>query len=140
MLGDDVIRRLKQVAHRHGWDGAFALLLASALLLGGAPALAGLARMAKVAGPGMAAKGSERSAAMPSADVARLSLDGFPDSGRFAPQLLYPVVAHGFPAWMHTATVSTAPALRSAHAVIAICIDDLGEDITGTDKAMALPP
>ena len=32
------------------------------------------------------------------------------------------------------------PALRAgARPVIAICIDDLGEDLAGTDKAMALP-
>src|SRR5580698_11490726 len=37
-----------------------------------------------------------------------------------------------------SAIASSAPAL-APHPVIAICIDDLGEDLAGTDKAMALP-
>jgi polysaccharide deacetylase 2 family uncharacterized protein YibQ len=80
----------------------------------------------------MAAEASERGPA----GTTRLALGGFPESGRFAPQLLYPVVNHGFPAWLNSAR-AVAPDVR--HPVIAICIDDLGEDIAGTDKAMALP-
>jgi hypothetical protein len=73
---------------------------------------------------------------------ARLAMNGFPGSGHYAPQLLYPVQDRRFPAWLRVAAIETPAAPQSApvaHPVIAICIDDLGEDIAGTDKAMALP-
>ena len=67
------------------------------------------------------------------------------------PQVLYPVRASPLPDWL-TQAIGEArsgppPALRGVHdvapvrarPVIAICIDDLGEDLAGTDKAMALP-
>src|SRR4051812_3714655 len=126
MTRDPVIRRLWWFAHCHGWDGAFALLLAVAMLMGSAPAQKGLAGWA--GGPAMAAGASERG----SAGTARLVPSGFPESGRFAPQLLYPVVDHGIPAWLHPAGAAPlSSSSRPAHPLIAICIDDLGEDLAG---------
>ena len=134
MTRDSVIRRLKWFVRCHGWDSAFALLLAAAMLVGSAPAQKGLARLA--GSPAMAAEASERSPAA----TAGVALSGFPDSGAFAPQLLYPVVNHGIPAWLHSvSTAAPRRSVRPVNPVIAICIDDLGEDIAGTDKAMALP-
>jgi polysaccharide deacetylase 2 family uncharacterized protein YibQ len=47
------------------------------------------------------------------------------------------------PEWLNQAILEMhrgpPPALRDARPVIAICIDDLGEDLAGTDRAMALP-
>ena len=73
------------------------------------------------------------------------------DENGHAPQVLYPVRASPLPDWLAQAIGDARsgppPALRGVHdiapvrarPVIAICIDDLGEDLAGTDKAMALP-
>jgi len=56
--------------------------------------------------------------------------------------VLYPVARGSMPAWLDEAmrqAKAGRPALRGQRPVIAICIDDLGEDIAGTGKAMALP-
>jgi polysaccharide deacetylase 2 family uncharacterized protein YibQ len=62
--------------------------------------------------------------------------------------VLYPVNTTPLPDWLTEAirNAKSPPPLRGdaleqprAKAVIAICIDDLGEDLAGTDKAMALP-
>ena len=115
--------------------------------LGGAQALAGLPRFVEAALPGMAAQ------AMPGAMAqtqVRLAVSGFDESGS-TPQVLYPVPTNPMPAWLSEAIRASRlpppPALRDVHEVapparkpmIAIVIDDLGEDIAGTDKAMALP-
>jgi polysaccharide deacetylase 2 family uncharacterized protein YibQ len=62
----------------------------------------------------------------------RLALSGFGES-RHAPQVLYPVVARAMPGWLRAAPARKAPPL------VAICIDDLGEDIAGTEQALRLP-
>lgn len=137
MNRESVIRRLP--------DFAFAALLGAGVWLGGASVLAGLPRFLEAALPGMAAQAK----AEPGVSVARFTLPGF-DQSRYAPQVLYPVTTGGFPAWLadavRVARVGPPPPLRgvpaaaqAARPVIAICIDDLGEDIAGTDKAMALP-
>ena len=67
---------------------------------------------------------------------------GFSES-RYTPQVLYPVTPSHMPDWLNRAIVDMQrgppPALRGARPVIAICIDDLGEVLAGTDRAMALP-
>lgn len=128
-------------------DVALAALLGAGVWLGGGQALAGLPRFVEAALPGMTAQ------AMPDpgrATVARLPLPGF-DASAYAPQVLYPVATNPMPRWLTEAIRASRlpppPALRGVHevtppaprAVIAIVIDDLGEDIAGTDKAMALP-
>ena len=70
----------------------------------------------------------------------------------YSPQILFPVESHAAPddlqRGIRPALDSTAsPTSRdvaisggsSATPVIAICMDDLGADLAGTDKAMALP-
>jgi len=125
---------------RHLPELAFALLFAGGLVLGGDAALAGLPRLVEVVTPDIAAQAGVSQAP----HVIRFALSGGFAQSRFAPQVLYPVVAQPKPDWlveaMQTAVPSTPPAApRSARPVIAICIDDLGEDLAGTDKAMALP-
>jgi polysaccharide deacetylase 2 family uncharacterized protein YibQ len=130
---ESLIRRLGDVA--------FVALLGGGLWLGGGSALAGLPRFLDAAMPGMAAQARPDDGL--AHGTARFFLpDGFSES-RHAPQVLYPVKASPFPEWLTQAMqdIQSAPlpAAPVARPVIAICIDDLGEDIAGTDKAMMLP-
>ncbi len=131
MSRESLIRRLPELA--------FALLFGGGLMLGGDAALAGLPRLLAVVTPDMAAQANVKAGQ----DVARFAIpDGFAQS-RFAPQLLYPVTTKPRPDWlveaMRTATNAPPPAAPGQRPVIAICIDDLGEDLAGTGQAMALP-
>jgi len=140
MNRESLIRRMPEIA--------FAALLAAGVITGGPDALAGLPRFLQAAMPGMAAQASPDTGLH---TVAHFTLTGFEES-RFAPQVLYPVATNPVPGWLaqaiQVARLGAPPALRgvkpapvptAARPVIAICIDDLGEDIAGTDKAMALP-
>ncbi|HEY0266618.1 MAG TPA: divergent polysaccharide deacetylase family protein [Rhizomicrobium sp.] len=146
---ESLIRRIGRFAP----EAAFVLLLAGGLVTGGGAALAGLPRVLDAAMPGMAAQASADDGFAHGA--ARFTLaEGFSES-RYAPQVLYPVATNPFPDWLTEAVRAvrsgSPPALRGMRTyqnglplrylrpVIAICIDDLGEDIAGTDKAMALP-
>ncbi len=133
MTRESLIRRVPEIA--------FAVLFGAGLVLGGGAALAGLPKFVDATLPGMAAEADVKDEF--AHGVAHFALpQGFSES-RFAPQVLYPVSAHPLPAWLARAMVELhsgpPPALRAARPVIAICIDDLGEDLAGTDKAMALP-
>src|SRR6185503_15541588 len=133
MIRESLIRSWPEIA--------FALLFGGGLILGGDAALAGLPKVLDAAVPNMAAQAGVKRAQ----DVARFAIpDGFAES-RFAPQVLYPIAATPLPAWL-TEAMRNAKSLPVLHGpvdktkpVIAICIDDLGEDLAGTDKAMALP-
>lgn len=151
--GDLIRRRLPEIA--------FAALFGAGLVLGGNAALAGLPKFVDAVLPGMAAQADVSDVL--AHGVARLAVpQGFGES-RFAPQVLYPVTQKPMPAWLADAirlgSGSQAPPprgvpdaasavrrdpsdglpLRYSRPVIAICIDDLGEDLAGTDRAMALP-
>ena len=139
--GDLIRRRLPEIA--------FAALFGAALELGGNAALAGLPKFVDAVLPGIGAQADVGDGL--AHGVARLAVpQGFGES-RFAPQVLYPVVQNPMPAWLSEAirlgSGSEPPPLRGVPAdvpaakrpVIAICIDDLGEDLAGTDKAIALP-
>src|SRR5690242_16068381 len=142
MSRESLVRRLPELA--------FAVLFGGGLILGGSAALAGIPRFFDLALPGMAAQ-AEPTAAH---DVVRVALPPkflAPDQNGHAPQVLYPVQASPLPDWLAQAIGEVhsgpPPSLRGVHEVapvrgrpvIAICIDDLGEDLAGTDKAMALP-
>lgn len=139
--GDLIRRRLPEIA--------FTALFGAGLVLGGDAALAGLPKFVDAALPGMAAEADVGDGL--AHGVARLAVpQGFGES-RFAPQVLYPVTQNPMPAWLAEAirlgSGSAPPPLRGLandtpgpkRPVIAVCIDDLGEDLAGTDKAMALP-
>jgi polysaccharide deacetylase 2 family uncharacterized protein YibQ len=123
-----------QIACRHAWEGAAALLLLAALVIGLDSLAAGAMEFAGSLAPGQAALASDESAEA-GPGVARLPMVGFAGASRYAPQVLFPVTGHSFPLWLRPSIAPTAP----RHPVIAICIDDLGEDLAATDKAMALP-
>src|SRR5689334_10846109 len=120
-------------------DIAFALLFGGGLVVGGDVALAGIPRLvdAVTPAPPVAAKPDTAQ------DVARFAIPGGFAQSHFAPQVLYPVATPPKPDWLVEAvrTARSAPpaGLHGAGPVIAICIDDLGEDLAGTDKALALP-
>ena len=142
MSRDSLIRRMCGLARRHGSDSALGLLFLSALAVGGPSALSGLHVLFEPLLPGAVA------AAEPQArDSARLELFGFGAMpARYTPQVLFPIQEHAMPGWLHLrlasgldpSPISAAPPTGSDPA-IAICIDDLGEDLAGTDRAMALP-
>ena len=124
MSRDSLIRFMPEIA--------FALLFGGGVMLGGGAALAGIPKLLDALTPNMAAQAGVVQ------DTTRFAIpDGFAQS-RFAPQVLYPVTAVPKPDWLVEA-MRAGSAPPAARAVIAICIDDLGEDLAGTDKAMALP-
>jgi polysaccharide deacetylase 2 family uncharacterized protein YibQ len=126
---------------RYAPEIAFALLFGGGVVLGGDAALAGLPKFLDAAMPAAQAKASDGLAH----GVARFAVPQGFDESRFTPQVLYPVTTTPMPDWlveaMRVAKAGPPPALRGEQKrpVIAICIDDLGEDLAGTDKAMALP-
>jgi len=119
-------------------DLAFAVLFGGGLLVGGDAALAGIPKLLDAVTPDMTAHAGVRSGAV--RDDTRFEIpNGFAQS-RFAPQVLYPVTTAPKPEWLIEAMRLTANAPPpEARPIIAICIDDLGEDLAGTDKALALP-
>ena len=134
---DLIRRRLPEIA--------FAVLFSVGVMLGGNAALAGLPKFLDAAVPAM---GTAAVASEAHGVAQRVVLPDFLKTGlaesRFTPQVLYPVRQVAPPAWlsqgMREARAGGPSAVPGkAKPVIAICIDDLGEDIAGTDKAMALP-
>ncbi len=132
MIRESLIRHLPELA--------FALLFGGGVVLGGSAALAGIPRVLNATLPGLSQGDADGVHG-----VVRFALPpDFVDS-HFAPQVLYPVVASPMPDWLVRAIGETRngppPAVRDARprAAIAICIDDLGEDVAGTERAMALP-
>lgn len=127
---------------RRVYDVAFAALLTGGVITGGGAALAGLPRFAQAIVPDMAAQASPDTGARTRTALA--VPDGFTAS-RYAPQVLYPVPAKSVPDWMADAKRAARseplaqPSAQSEAPVIAICIDDLGVDLAGTRRAMALP-
>jgi hypothetical protein len=133
MSRESLIRRLPEIA--------FALLFGGGLILGGDAALAGLPRLMDAMTPDMAAQANVKTGMSRVQDVAHFALPGGFAQSRFSPQVLYPVTTKPKPDWLVEAMRTSPPpaAPSNARPVIAICIDDLGEDLVGTDKALALP-
>jgi hypothetical protein len=119
---------MRHLIRHYARELGFAGLAAAALAAGGGAALDGLVRFTAALTPGMEAQ----AAGPPVSDTVRLALPGFAESGR-APQVLYPLVANALPDWLRR------PPVEATTPVVAICIDDLGEDLTGTEAAMRLP-
>jgi polysaccharide deacetylase 2 family uncharacterized protein YibQ len=139
MVRASLIRRLRVIARRHLWDGVCMMLFAAALVGGEGPLVSGAGKFVDSLAPGMPAQASDETGGAGNG-VAQLPMYEFAAASAYSPQVLFPVKNHIFPDWLthivhHTAPL--APAVRDP--VIAICIDDLGEDLAGTDRAMALP-
>jgi uncharacterized protein len=113
---------------RHAQELCFAAFAIFALVLGSGAVLTGIPILVGALTPGLDAQAS----GVPHADTMRLALPGFLSS-RYAPQVLYPITVNARPAWLrHAPVVAATPQ-------IAICIDDLGEDIAATEAALRLP-
>jgi len=114
----------------------FGALLLFAVGIGGARAVAGVpALLATVLPPGIVAANASPT---PQEPFASLLIEPPPPPSRYAPQVLYPVAAHAFPAWL-TAAAPEPAAPPAADPKIAIVIDDLGADLAATDRVLALP-
>jgi uncharacterized protein len=116
-------------------DGAFWFVLALAVVVGGKGALAGLPEIGRHLSP------SEVMEAQASGDVvkpvaARLALAGFPASQN-GPAVLYPVKMHELPAWMRDPAAASASKAQAP--AVAIVIDDMGPNESGSRRAIALP-
>jgi polysaccharide deacetylase 2 family uncharacterized protein YibQ len=140
MVRGTLIRRIRIVVRRHLWDGACIALFSVALVSGAGPLISGAGKFLDSLTPGMAQASDEPAKVYgPAGDgVARLPMVEFATASPYSPQVLFPVKSHIFPDWLTRIVHHAAPpAIRNP--VIAICIDDLGEDLAGTDRAMALP-
>jgi polysaccharide deacetylase 2 family uncharacterized protein YibQ len=126
------MERMIRFLQGHARELLFAGLAAVALWTGGAAVLAGLPQLVGAVTPGLMAQ-AHADAPPPRRDIARLALSGFAESSH-APQLLYPVASQEFPGWL-----TALRAVQTTRPLIAIVIDDLGADITGTQTAMRLP-
>ena len=122
---------------RHVWDGGFVLLFLGGVALGGNAILGGAAAFGAGLLPGMPAEASDQPARA-GEGVARLPMFEFAEAGRYGPAVLYPVTTRALPSWLR-ASREMAKITSVRDPVIAICMDDLGEDLAGTDRAMALP-
>ncbi len=135
MGSTSLIRRVRSVVRRHAADGACAALFLAALVTGSTSALSGIERFAGTLRPAAEPANGEGSTS------ARLLLFGFAaEPARYTPQVLFPAESHTLPVWLR-ARIASGPEPAAPQAppaagapVIAICIDDLGEDIAGTDN------
>jgi polysaccharide deacetylase 2 family uncharacterized protein YibQ len=126
-----VIRRSrKSPGLLHGADAVFAGLLLLALGVGGSAALSGFPEFLRAVIPDGAARAGE---------YASLPLPPGGTPSHFTPQTLFPVTAHPLPHWLVVSAPAAPVAAAKGPPRIAIVIDDLGEDLAGTDKAMKLP-
>ena len=119
-----------------GATAAFWIVFALAAGIGGGRAVAGLpALVSLILPPGIvAAQASDA----PREAFAALAVREDIAPSRYAPQVLYPLTPHEFPDWL-TARRADPAAPPVKNPKIAIVIDDLGADLAGTDRAIALP-
>jgi len=139
-----MIRRRKHAFRGTAADAVFWLVLVLAVAVGGPRAAEGVPAFARLlVPPGLMA--AEANPAGPAHRV-RLAL-AVPDrASLFAPQVLSPVESHLPPAWLawriryaNLAKSGRAPAAQAEPPAIAIVIDDLGNDVAATRRAIALP-
>ncbi len=141
---DFLIRRIKSAASRHTGNGALAALWVGALVVGTPSALADFGKVSKIVAPDIAGRASS---APPSARQKYSLIRNSPASSADLPPLQAEVPPDDFlrgppSGAIPVSAVQEDPAVSPANSsmpVIAICVDDLGVDLGGTVKAMALP-
>jgi len=135
---DFLIRRMRDITRHHASDGALAILFLAALVIGAPSALSGMREIVERALPGTTVTPQAQGSA-------RLPLFGFgAEPAHYTPQVLFPAAGHAMPSWLRLRLAAGAAQPLSPQPIVsgpvmAICIDDLGEDLAGTDKAIALP-
>ena len=134
------IRRRKRPrpprALMQGADVAFFVLLGLAVAVGGAKAVDGIPSLLAIVAPsGIAAA---QASSPPPEPFAALTLSAPVEPSPFAPQVLFPVVAHDYPDWLMARVVAPEEKFTGTPK-IAIVIDDLGADLASTDRAIRLP-
>ncbi len=125
-------------------DIAFCCILALAIGLGGSSVASGFPRLAASLIPtGLMA--AEASAEFPRGAIALPLFDRGLHS-RFAPQVLFPVTAHGYPAWLEARRLVGQQTYDGVTVIgprrnisVAIVLDDMGNDATQAGRAIALP-
>lgn len=145
----ELIRRIAQRIGRRAGDGALAVLFVAALTVGGSSALTGLGKFAEAITPARSAEAAESPA--PGNRQDRL-LAGFSTPISDAPHVLGRAEVSATAAApqpdlkpKHPVQLASNPPLpqqpikETAIPAIAICMDDLGPSLAGTEKAMALP-
>lgn len=123
----------------HASDGALALLFLLALASGARAAYSGLTEIVEIFVPGVMPAAPE---AVQARESAGMPLFGFAAvAANYSPQVLFPAENHQPPPWLALRVAATreTESVSGQRPIIAICIDDLGEDLAGTDKAIALP-
>lgn len=128
-----------------GAEGAFWFVLALAVAFGGRVALSGMPAIGRDLSPArvMEAQASERANASSVSETPRrrpVKLSGFEPSA-YPPAVLYPVGTKDVPDWMSPTApaASAAPAAAASLPAIAIIIDDVGPNVSGSRRAIALP-
>jgi polysaccharide deacetylase 2 family uncharacterized protein YibQ len=132
----------KRDATLQGAGAVFWLLLLVAVAVGGERALSGLPALLDIlAPPGLMAARAEN--APPPPRTVRLDLTERFSASPYAPQWLFPVSSQAYPAWLARRAglgqADAAPAPAAGGPVIAIVIDDLGDDSDAARRAIALP-
>ena len=136
---DSLIRRVQSITRRHVSDGVLGILFLAALALGAPSAFSGMRSLiAPMPATALPADAQARASA-------QVKLFGFEaEPVHYTPQVLFPAESHAVPGWLRLRLASgtaqaSSPVPAASGPVMAICIDDLGEDIAGTDRAIALP-
>src|SRR5579863_5570884 len=150
MSRGSLILRMRRVTGRYAGDSAAVALLVFALTVGALPLLSGLGKFIDIVTPDMTAQASDAPmsanrkilppdsfSAPTHTPISVSSAKGriFPDGLRAERPIALPVSTLVAP----DTRESPAGVPDSATPVIAICLDDLGADLDGTAKAVALP-
>lgn len=118
----------------------FALLFGCGMVFGGNAVLSALPEFLDIALSAAHAT-SARAELGPAPAYLELSQSFRPSA--YSPQVLYPIYSVAYPRWLTPISFpKRAFEVAAAHdrgPAIAICIDDLGEDLAATDRAMMLP-
>jgi polysaccharide deacetylase 2 family uncharacterized protein YibQ len=129
---------------RHA-DLAFGFVLLLAIALGGSSAAIGLPTLLGSLVPTGLMAAAEARGEYPAGMVALPLFDRGLHS-RFAPQVLFPVTAHGYPAWLEARRQIAAhdfggvTVFSPRHTIaVALVLDDMGNDAVQAARAIALP-
>lgn len=129
-----LIRRIHSGPRRHFHDAVLVALFMAALAAGAHSISSGIDTIAQTLPPQARTMHAQVAETSDHASLALSGLGGIVQP--YTPQVLFPDQIQSVPDWLARAAAGTPLPPRP---VVAICIDDLGEDLAGTDRAIALP-